>query len=47
MVQASSVIPTTQKLPGPSILKNSSKTNLITSQQMWYDTFVLCPMTSP
>ena len=27
----------TQKLPGPSILKNSSKTDLITSQQVWQD----------
>ncbi|XP_050452102.1 sodium- and chloride-dependent glycine transporter 1-like isoform X2 [Cataglyphis hispanica] len=32
MVQPSSA--TTQKLPGPSILKNSSKTDLITSQQV-------------
>jgi len=32
MVQPS--IATTQKLPGPSILKNSSKTDLITSQQV-------------
>ncbi|XP_077263039.1 sodium- and chloride-dependent glycine transporter 1 [Temnothorax americanus] len=34
MVQPPSVIPTAQKLPGPSILKNSSKTDLITSQQV-------------
>ncbi|XP_011633124.1 LOW QUALITY PROTEIN: sodium- and chloride-dependent glycine transporter 1 [Pogonomyrmex barbatus] len=34
MVQSPSVIPTVQKLPGPSILKNSSKTDLITSQQV-------------
>lgn len=32
MVQPS--IATAQKLPGPSILKNSSKTDLITSQQV-------------
>nr|XP_050868486.1 sodium- and chloride-dependent glycine transporter 1-like [Vespula vulgaris]XP_050868487.1 sodium- and chloride-dependent glycine transporter 1-like [Vespula vulgaris]XP_050868488.1 sodium- and chloride-dependent glycine transporter 1-like [Vespula vulgaris] len=34
MVQPSSGTSTTQKLPGPSILKNSSKTDLITSQQV-------------
>ncbi|XP_032668330.1 sodium- and chloride-dependent glycine transporter 1-like [Odontomachus brunneus] len=34
MVQPSNTIATTQKLPGPSILKNSSKTDLITSQQV-------------
>ncbi|EFN61826.1 Sodium- and chloride-dependent glycine transporter 2 [Camponotus floridanus] len=34
MVQPPSTVPTTQKLPGPSILKNSSKTDLITSQQV-------------
>ncbi|KAG5336207.1 SC6A5 protein, partial [Acromyrmex heyeri] len=34
MMQPSSVIPPAQKLPGPSILKNSSKTDLITSQQV-------------
>ncbi|KYQ55298.1 Sodium- and chloride-dependent glycine transporter 2 [Trachymyrmex zeteki] len=34
MVPPPSVIPSAQKLPGPSILKNSSKTDLITSQQV-------------
>ncbi|XP_029665148.1 sodium- and chloride-dependent glycine transporter 1-like [Formica exsecta] len=34
MVQPPSAVTTTQKLPGPSILKNSSKTDLITSQQV-------------
>ncbi|KAK1128477.1 hypothetical protein K0M31_002937 [Melipona bicolor] len=34
MVQPSSTSGTAQKLPGPSILKNSSKTDLITSQQV-------------
>lgn len=34
MVQPPSAVNTTQKLPGPSILKNSSKTDLITSQQV-------------
>nr|XP_031836693.1 sodium- and chloride-dependent glycine transporter 2-like isoform X3 [Nomia melanderi] len=34
MLQPSSTSGTTQKLPGPSILKNSSKTDLITSQQV-------------
>lgn len=37
MVQPSSTSGTAQKLPGPSILKNSSKTDLITSQQVWHD----------
>ncbi|XP_034942351.1 sodium- and chloride-dependent glycine transporter 1 [Chelonus insularis] len=34
MIQPSSTSGTTQKLPGPSILKNSSKPDLITSQQV-------------
>ncbi|XP_003701757.1 sodium- and chloride-dependent glycine transporter 1 [Megachile rotundata] len=34
MVQPSSTSGTAQKLPGPSILKNSSKSDLITSQQV-------------
>ncbi|XP_076664285.1 sodium- and chloride-dependent glycine transporter 1 isoform X2 [Andrena cerasifolii] len=34
MVQPSGTSGTAQKLPGPSILKNSSKTDLITSQQV-------------
>ncbi|XP_076656020.1 sodium- and chloride-dependent glycine transporter 1 [Halictus rubicundus] len=34
MLQPSGASGTTQKLPGPSILKNSSKTDLITSQQV-------------
>ncbi|KAG7196775.1 hypothetical protein KM043_013113 [Ampulex compressa] len=34
MIQPSSATGVAQKLPGPSILKNSSKTDLITSQQV-------------
>ncbi|XP_012055742.1 PREDICTED: sodium- and chloride-dependent glycine transporter 1 [Atta cephalotes] len=34
MMRPPSVIPSAQKLPGPSILKNSSKTDLITLQQV-------------
>jgi len=36
-MRSPSVIPSAQKLPGPSILKNSSKTDLITLQQVWHD----------